>query len=432
MKKFEGKTFLMLGTSILAVDAVKYARENGAYTIVTDNLPVERSEAKRFADEILNVSTAETETLIAFCRERRVDGVFAGVSEFNLLQAQKISEALGLRFYFNREQWDRIEKKDQFKALCEANGVNVPKAFFVGTRADFDSFDPAGITFPVIVKPVDGCSSIGISICADRKELERAVKAAFEASGSGRALIEEYIDGHEFAVHYTICNGKAALASVDNRYSLAMHEGNVTTIPMGRVFPSYFKKLFLEKANQGLLSLCESIGLKVGIIFVQGMFDEKKQVFYAFEAGLRSAGEAPCRFLEKLTGQNQFYMLIDYILLGKTDYDLSREDPMLEGHCCALIAFGTPGGTVARIDGFEEALARHPEIVRYERRYSVGDTIPVGDTLKQIFLRFVIICRDRDDLARIIRDLNEELHAIDTEGQEMLRSLDPERIYRLS
>ena len=97
-QKFTGKTLLVLGSNVGATEIVQYARENGAYTIVADYYPIERSKAKQVADEAALISTADTEALNKLIIEKRVDGVLAGVSESNLLKAMELSQKKGLRF----------------------------------------------------------------------------------------------------------------------------------------------------------------------------------------------------------------------------------------------------------------------------------------------------------------------------------------------
>ena len=114
-QKFTGKTLLVLGSNVGATEIVQYARENGAYTIVADYYPIERSKAKQVADEAALISTADTEALNKLIIEKRVDGVLAGVSESNLLKAMELSQKKGLRFYCNKMQWDSIEIKDNLE-----------------------------------------------------------------------------------------------------------------------------------------------------------------------------------------------------------------------------------------------------------------------------------------------------------------------------
>ena len=99
VKKFTGKKLLLLGTNAGTCDMVNYARSQGAYVIVTDNLPPEKSAAKLIADEAWQVSTADVDTLEKLATQNKVNGIFAGVSEFNLEKALTLCERLGLPFY---------------------------------------------------------------------------------------------------------------------------------------------------------------------------------------------------------------------------------------------------------------------------------------------------------------------------------------------
>lgn len=430
MKKYDGKRLLMLGSNAMSCEIVEYARRNGAHVAVTDFLPIEKSPAKQLADEALFISTADIDALTEYGRRESIDGVFAGISEFNLIQARKLSEALGLRYYCDENQWDLIERKDRFKALCLEYGVQTPKEWFSGTATEFERFDKAALRYPLVVKPVDGSASQGVTICEGEEALTRAAANAFEVSASQKIIIEAFAQGHEFTAHYTVCGGKAALACVDNRYPAALHPGSVTTIPIARVYPALFQKRFVRTVTPRLTALCEGIGLDTAILFFQGLYDERKDAFTIFEAGLRSAAESPCRFLERITGQNQVYLLLDYILLGASSYDLGLEKPDLNGKCCAVVSFASAGGVVAEIRGLEEVQSL-PEVIRVENRYPVGSAVPNGDTLRQIMLRFVILTESREALARTIERINAAVHATDIQGNEMLIGMEPERVFGL-
>ena len=59
-----GKKLLIMGGRPAATpDIVRAAKRMGVYTIVTDNVPPERSPAKLMADEYWDISTAEVERL---------------------------------------------------------------------------------------------------------------------------------------------------------------------------------------------------------------------------------------------------------------------------------------------------------------------------------------------------------------------------------
>lgn len=426
MGKFSGKTFLMLGSNVGAVEMLRYAKENGAYTIAADYYPPERSAAKREADEAVMISTADEEALAQLIEQRHVDGVLAGISEFNLLKAMGLSKRFSLPFYCNMEQWNKIEHKQEFRRLCNENKVPCPKTYFVGS--DLNSADFSSFRYPLVLKPVDASTSKGVFICADETELKEHWQNALGCSETGLIILEEFIKGNEFTAHYTICNGKASLSCVDNRYPVAVHAGNVTTIPGARIYPSTYIDGYIEKVDPYMLALCKDLGIENGVLFVQGIHDPAAGDFRIFEAGLRSAGEAPNRFIEKINGINYFHLLVDCVLLGKGTIDISKDDPYMGGKCCGIVSFVAKHGIVGKIEGLEEAIAATPSVVGYENRYPVGSETPDTDTLRQLMIRFVMICDSREQMCRDVRYLNEHIRVLDDHGEDMVIRMDPERI----
>lgn len=427
MKKYEGKKLLVLGTNIGSVDIVKYARNEGAKVYVADFNPPEKSKAKNYCDVPVLMSTADTGGLSGLVNDEKIDGVFAGISEFNLLQAQKISQTAGLRFYCTREQWDAIEDKSKFRTLCRTFGVPHPNTYYMG-RAE--EIDVQNLHWPCVVKPVDGNSSRGVTICLNPEGFHKAVRDAENSSVSKQIIIEEFFEGEEFSAHYTIVDGKAVLSSLDNRYPIAVHEGKVTTVPIARVYPSSFLEEYLRQVNKSVIRLCQSLHLDVGVLFVQGLYNKANNQFCIFEGGLRSAGEAPYRLIERINGINYMHHFIDHLLLGEVrGYDSGKEDPTFGNRSCCVLSFVSKGGRVGSIEGLEDTVAALPSIVDYECRYPIGSETPHGDTLRQIMLRFVLVCSSKDQLAQDIDYINSHVTVMKDDGTPLCLTFDSARLF---
>lgn len=396
MGKFDNKTLLVLGSNVGSVDIVKYARKEGAYTIVADYYPSEKSSAKMYAHENVLVSTADIQSLSELIEKRHVDGVLAGISEFNLISAMKLSEKHHLPFYCSKQQWDLIEHKDTFRKLCEQNNVPCPRTYYIGDRINDTYFE--SISTPVVVKPVDCSASTGVHICYSNDKIREAALDALALSSSGKYIIEQFVEGDEFTAHYTIANGESVLSCVDNRYPISVNEGNVTTIPGARIYPCLFLEDYIKQVNPAMLQLCNNLGLKNAILFIQGIYNRDKNCFYIFEAGLRCAGEAPYRFIERLNGNNALHLIVDNVLSATSTFDIKLEDPKLYGKCCGIVSFIATGGIVGNISGLEEAVATTSSVLDYEKRYDVGDKTPSGNTLRQLMIRFVMLCDTREKL----------------------------------
>lgn len=428
MNEYKGKKILFLGTNAGTIDLVKHAKERGAWIAVADYLPIEMSEAKKLADDAVQISTADHDLLVEYCKDNSIDTVYAGISEFNLMRAMELAETLGLPFYCTKKQWDLIAKKDSFRELCEEAKVPSPRVLYVGD--DVAGCIQAVRDFPVMIKPVDGSASIGVFHCESEAQLSECFPLALEASTEGKVIVEEFLEGCEFTAHYTIVGGEPTLASIDNRYPVAVHSGNVTTIPAARVYPSLFLEEFLLQVNPFLKHMIANLGLRFGVVFVQGIYSPTSNKFGVFEGGLRGAGERPYRLISEVNGCDYSSMVLDFMVLGEEDLRWT-DDARMGGKTCAVVSLVGKHGTVAKVEGVEEMATMFPQIVEHEIRYPVGSTIPDTDTLRQLAVRFFIVCKDRKELSTIIYELNQRVKVFDNEGNSLIVSLDPKRVIGL-
>ena len=156
MSSLIGKKLLVFGGFPMMLEAVAWAKQMGAYTIVTDYYP--DSPAKRVADEAWDISTADIDVLAERCRKIGVDGCFASFDDFNIARAAELSEMLDLSYYTSSRLTTETMDKAHFKRNLMRFGVSSTPEYTVEECAGKN-------IFPVIVKPVDGSGSRGISVC---------------------------------------------------------------------------------------------------------------------------------------------------------------------------------------------------------------------------------------------------------------------------
>lgn len=429
MEKFKGKKVLFLGSNAGTIDLVRYAQRNGAYVLVADYYDDGQSPAKQIADESILVSTADLDKLEAIVRNKKIDCIYCGISEFNLIQAMRLSERCKKPFYCSEEQWSEIAEKQKFRALCERYSVPCPRTYYVGEAAPVRL--PAEAEYPVVVKPVDGSGSAGVSICQDEAALRIGIESAFSNSTIGKIIIEQFVTGYEFTAHYTIYDGRATLSCIDNRYPTAVHEGSVTTIPAARVYPSLFTDEFIETVNESMIKLCEGLGVKFGVLFVQGLFNPDTSQFAIFEAGLRSAAECPFKLIRDVNGVDYSTMILDSMLLDSMPEIDWKDDPHLNGRSCGVVSYIAKHGVVGEIKGLEETVGSLTSVTDYELRYPVGSETPDGDTLHQLLLRFFMVCDSREQMARDVDFINCNVDVLDSNGRSLALKFDPNRLFAL-
>jgi len=85
------------------------------------------------------------------------------------------------------------------KLLVKPMGINVANDLLIKKNEKIDIRNIISIlSLPIVVKPVEQGSSIGVSLVHTKEELENAIKNAMEHSHS--ALLESYVKGREFTV----------------------------------------------------------------------------------------------------------------------------------------------------------------------------------------------------------------------------------------
>lgn len=110
-------------------------------------------------------------------------------------QLQALLEELNIPYTGSGPKASRLAMdKVASKRIFESNGILVPK-FFVCDKPDFDHNT---LRFPLVVKPSNGGSSIGLSIVKNKGEIEEAFLCA--KSYSEKVIIEEYVKGSEVTV----------------------------------------------------------------------------------------------------------------------------------------------------------------------------------------------------------------------------------------
>ena len=322
-KRFKGKKLLLLGTNVGSCDMVSYAKSQGAYVIVTDNLSPERSAAKLIADESWLVSSADVDTIEKLAISNKINGISAGASEFNLEKALTLCERLGLPFFCTRKQWEICSNKQRFKQLCRDHNIPIAKEYHIEDNRKEEELKK--IQYPVIVKPADSSSGIGIRICQNENGLLQAYKKAVSISRTNQAVVEQFVEGDEFHVGYTIKDGQYSLSCMGDRY-FHSESGDTIPMPQASIWPSKYVDRYMKDLNPKVIKMFNAIGLANGFIFFQGKINHKR--FYLLEANYRQSGAPWYRFISRINRINHMEMLVNHALTGKMDgYDLGLDNP---------------------------------------------------------------------------------------------------------
>ena len=374
------------------------------------------------AIEHYRIDTTDPSVMIPFIKEHNIDGVFMGGSERIISKSCDYINQLGYPCYCTKQQWDLLQDKQALKELCKK--YNVPTVPEFGMDSILSEKD-----FPVIVKPVDGSGSRGITVCYNQEELEKAKIKALDDSPSKKILIEKYIDngGLTNLVKYVAIDGKYYMEAMGDRYVL-----NKGLITANSFYPSKFLDNWISRHNQAVFNmLSEGVGLQNGVIALQTIPDGDN--LYVYECCFRLTGGRTYKMTEATSGNNSMRMLFRHALSGKMcDADeISLIDPYFKGMFASSTAIPLREGTIACAEGVEE-IKGMKEVALFTKYYKPGDTITREkfNTLDQLFARIMVIGKNKEEVVAVLGKIRNTIKVTDTEGNDMIIWDTFDRIYR--
>jgi len=152
--------------------------------------------------------------------------------------------------------------KARSKAVFEHFKVTTPKWIEATRQVDVDLLDKKiveTIKYPCIIKPNDQGSTIGLTKCNEKNELEEAVSLASQFSK--KILLEEFISGREFAVG--IINDKILpVLEIIPKHELYDYECKYTDGMTQYIVPADLPTTLVEELNDQTKLAFDSIGCK--------------------------------------------------------------------------------------------------------------------------------------------------------------------------
>lgn len=252
------KRILILGAGVMQGPAIRFAKERGWEAVVVDGDPA--APCASLADLFERVDLKDKESMEAFARTLEADGGLDGVmtagTDFSATVAW-VAERLGLPGIPYEVALDASDKA-RMRARFREAGVPSPE-FLILSALPGASFR-LPFSYPIVVKPVDNMGSRGCRRVDSAAELGPAVADALRYSRSGRAIVEEFMEGPEFSVDSLVHDGEIVICGLADRHIFF----SPYFIEMGHTIPS---GLDAEKAA-ALLSVFErgvrALGIRNG------------------------------------------------------------------------------------------------------------------------------------------------------------------------
>ena len=405
------KKLLILGGFPQMIDIIFTARDMGVYTIVADR--DENSPAKRFADEVLNVSTDNIEYLVKFAEEKQIDGVFTGFEDFNIHIACELCERLNLPFYATKKQLEIVTDKNNFKQECRKYNVPTIEQYSLEEAITLQKY-------PYIVKPADSYGSRGITVCKSKEELEKGFEKALLSSSSKTAVIERFIStDYGTELFYTVVNGNIHLTVTADRHTVRT-ENTTVPLPVAEVFPSKHRNEMISSIDANIRKMLLGMGIKNGLVLIQALYENGE--FFVYEMAYRFTGEQHYRLVEKQKGIKLARFMIK-LALGEevTEFETDKLKDTSFIYPSVNLAVVLKPGKIKEIKGLEKVY-KIEEVISYNLTHSDGDSVKSSGDYSHMLIRVNMVAKDFKSLKKAINKVKEYITVTSSEGENMVVS----------
>ena len=411
IEELYNKRLLVLGGSAWIDIINAFAIENQINLVTVGNDPTSPLAS---LGEYHEIDSINHEAMKAFIKHYSIDGVYIGSNETVIRNAIQYLEELDMPHYCTIKQWDSLMNKRSFKELCIKHGIPVAPAY------KWKPLEPVTFSFPVIVKPADGCASVGITICEREDMLNDAYHFALVNSPSGEVLIEKLVNNTGMDVFFQITNHEIEFCALGDKYPVQLKEG-AGSVAGARVLPSLYTDEFRERFEIKLNNLFKDIGLYQGLIWMEIFHDGDN--YYFNEVGYRPNGSLSIIGIDYLCGINTVAADIYYALTGKgiahgfSSLILKNVSRTKKKVCEYWVA--SKSGTIGSIEGIAE-LRDYPNILAVFPKYSIGSVIPNTNGFAQNFCVIHFAYDDVNEMKDTISFIKRTIKLKNSSNEDMI------------
>lgn len=337
------KKLLLLGGLRYLIPVIEAAHKEGYYVITCDYLP--DNIAHKYSDEYHNVSILDKDAVLKLAQELQIDGIMSFAVDPGVITAAYVQEQMGLPQAGPYESVCILQNKDRFRAFLTEHGFNVPKA------KGFSSVEEAlngieGFEWPLIVKPTDSAGSKGVKRVDNPKELENAVKYAFNHSFSNRIIIEEFIEQEG-------CSSDSDCFSVDGilrfvSFSAQRFDKDAPNpyTPSAYSWPSTMTKGQESELTSELQRLLTLLNMKTSIYNVETRIGKNGKA-YIMEVSPRGGGNRLSEMIRYATGVD---LITNAVRAAVGDKIIGIEPQKNNGHWAEVILHADIDGRFVGLD----------------------------------------------------------------------------------
>jgi phosphoribosylamine-glycine ligase len=312
-----GKLVLILGGTIDHVELIKQLQLLKYYVVLLDYF--ENPAAAAQANLHLTVSTRDLMAIEQVIIDYKPQYILSACVESSLHTLFQLNAQFNYKLLFTAEQYNVISNKETMKKWFKQHAFSSASFEIINADAPINT---VSLKLPLVLKPLHGNSSKGISLITKEEAWSSAIKKVLEFTQTDSILVEEYITGSELTVDVAFIDGQAQVLMISE---IIKKEAFSATIVQ-----NIYNREVEEKWHCAIHELVTEIGKKLdlrnSLMLLQCIVNEEG--IYILEFSLRIGGGNKHHLIKKIKNINIIEWYIQLILNGKVDYDASMHQLM--------------------------------------------------------------------------------------------------------
>lgn len=346
----------MKNLNILAIGGVREIhqrlRERGARLTLLTNVDKIRPDDHKSYDRIIGISASapREEWLAAAAAFHEIEPFSAIGAYHERTQSQAAFIAQNLKLQFHSEDViANVSEKCLMRKKLREIGIDLTRGAHVSDSADVESF-AALVGYPIIMKPVNGAGSSGVSRIDCFENIESAFAWLKKANDRAQAYVEEFLDGQEYSVEALSENGRHHVFGITQKFKESEH-----FVEIGHVFPAAVSSSIESDTVALVQQTLDALGIKDGMTHTEVIVTANGPRIV--ETHTRLGGDHIPLLIKESTGLDLFDLWAKQTMGEPV---LPELEEMCIAPIYAAIWFGTPQteGTVCQVDGEEIASAK--------------------------------------------------------------------------
>lgn len=361
-----------------------------------------------YADRFVQLKTMTMEAELEAARSEKVDYVLTACGDSPLLSMAYVSAKLGLPCYLTEEKTRDLTNKIYMKKRMVENGI--PTAKYIFLDSDKEDVDVSGLSFPLIVKPVDSNGSKGVKKVMEEKELKPRLQEAFRYSRSKKAIIEEFKEGTELSVDVYVERGVAKVLSVTTSNKIEENKDSFTILQSEYPPKTSYSE---ERVRQIVQQIADVYGLTDSPLLVQLIVGEDDYNVVEFSA--RMGGGSKYHLISVLAGIDMMKVYVEMAMGEKP-----HVEPKKRWNNALMNYVYCRPGVFSELVNFEE-LKEKGVVDSYFTYKMPGAVIEKSNTSSDRVAGFLVVGNTKEEVDEKLAYANRFLQVLNPEGEDIMR-----------